>query len=415
MRSPAAFALALGASLAAGEALAHQNSVTYLRVEAEGRVATVEARIEAIDLNEAIGAPPGLELSRDEALAGAARAAGYVRQRLAVTDAGSRCAPGPHRAEVRERRGTFELAVTVPYECPHTVEDLALRYDLFFDVDPRHQGMATVRAFGREGRHVFVERDRSFSLASGRTLGRQLAEYARLGVEHIFQGYDHVAFLCGLLLVAGARAARRAARDVALVVTSFTMAHSLTLIGAALGWFTLPPSVVEPAIAASIAYVAAENVAVREPRHRRALTFAFGLVHGFGFAGVLAEQGLPARGVVASLLAFNGGVELGQLAVVLLALPVLAVLARPRWTWASLAVAAASLAVAYGLLASAGVSRGALAAVLFAAVPLLGLASRRWGYDRGVKRLGSLALGALGAMWFMERVLGKTFLHGALG
>lgn len=416
MRSRLASAsIALAATLSGGAASAHQNSVSYLRVDVEGRVAHAEMRIASIDLNEAVHASPGVELSRQDALAASPRAAQYLRERLVLREAGRRCEAGEHSGRVAERSDGFELVVRVRYECPRAIDDLSVRYDLFFDVDPRHQGMATLRAFDREASHVFVGRDRTLSLASGRTLTSQLAEYLRLGVEHIFQGYDHIAFLCGLLLVVGALGARRGARDVALIVTSFTMAHSLTLIGAALGWFSLPASLVEPAIALSIAYVAVENVLVAAPKHRRALTFAFGLVHGFGFAGVLAEQGLPSRAVVPSLLAFNGGVELGQLAVVVLAAPVLTLMARRVWTVPHAALAALSIAAAYGVLAWAGVGRLALGAVLLGVVPLLALASRRWGYERGVRRLGSVLLGVFGMLWFIERVTGWSLARGAFG
>ncbi len=410
-----AAALAAAMSAAGGAAEAHQNSVTYLRIEATGREARAEVRIAAIDLNEAVRAPPGEELTRTQALSAAGLAAEYVGARLSLREGATRCRAGDHDARVADRDGSFELVVSVRYECDHTVDDLSVRYDLFFDVDPRHQGMATVRAFDREARHVFVARDREVRVASGRSLASQLAEYLRLGVEHIFQGYDHIAFLCGLLLALGARTVRRGARDVALIVTSFTLAHSLTLVGAALGWFALSPSLVEPAIALSIAYVAVENLAVAEPRRRRAVTFAFGLVHGFGFAGVLAEQGLPSRAAVPSLLAFNGGVELGQLAVVALAGPVLTLMARPTWPAWHAALALASLAAMYAVLSWAGVTTPALGVVLFAAVPSLALASRRWGYDRGVRRVGSVALALFGALWFVERVTGWSLASGAFG
>jgi hypothetical protein len=415
VRARVAAPIAVALALAATEGEAHQNSVTHLRVEAAGREARVEVRIAAIDLNEAVRAPPSMELTEQNARDASGAAARYIRQRIALQSGGRACVAGEHTARVAPRRGTFELVVSVRYACPRAIDDLAVRYDLFFDVDPRHQGMASVRAFGRDASHVFVARDRTLAVASGRTLGRQLAEYLRLGVEHIFQGYDHIAFLCGLLLVLGDREARRGARDVAAIVTSFTLAHSLTLVGAALGLIALPTSVIEPAIALSITYVAVENLIVAEPRHRRTLTFAFGLVHGFGFAGVLAEQGLPSRAVLPSLLAFNGGVEVGQLAVVALAAPVLTLLARREWTPLRAALALTSTALTYALLAWAGVGRAALAAVLFGAVPLLAVASRRWGYTRGVRRLGSALLGAFGLLWFVERVTGWSLLRGALG
>jgi hydrogenase/urease accessory protein HupE len=136
--------------------------------------------------------------------------------------------------------------------------------------------------------------------------------YLRLGVEHILTGPDHLLFLLGLLVVS------RRPRTIAAIVTCFTAAHSATLALAALGVVTLPGRVVEPLIAATIVVVGIENL-VRgdEPKGRWVLTFAFGLVHGLGFAGALKDIGLGAAGtsIVGPLIAFNLGVEVGQLAV----------------------------------------------------------------------------------------------------
>ena len=145
--------------------------------------------------------------------------------------------------------------------------------------------------------------------------------FLKLGVEHILTGYDHLLFLFGLLL-----ACRRFATAVR-IITCFTLAHSLTLALAALDVVSLPGSVVEPLIAASIVFVGAENIVRRdaEPGWRWALTFALGLVHGFGFAGALREAGLGAGGaaLLMPLFSFNLGVELGQIAFAALLLPLL--------------------------------------------------------------------------------------------
>jgi hypothetical protein len=149
--------------------------------------------------------------------------------------------------------------------------------------------------------------------------------YLRLGVEHILTGYDHLLFLLGLLV------ACRSFRSVLAIVSAFTVAHSLTLALAALDIFSLPGGVVEPLIAATIVFVGVENwIRGDEPKGRWALAFAFGLVHGFGFAGALKQIGLGAAGApfLAPLLAFNLGVELGQIAVAALLLPVLFLLRR---------------------------------------------------------------------------------------
>jgi hydrogenase/urease accessory protein HupE len=145
-----------------------------------------------------------------------------------------------------------------------------------------------------------------------------------LGVHHIWTGYDHLLFLLAVLL-AGGGIARLAA-----IVTSFTLAHSITLGAAATGLVQLPVQPVEAVIALSIVYVAVENLLGRGGDRRAVVTFFFGLIHGFGFASVLSETALPPSGVVLPLLAFNLGVEAGQLAVVAVVLPPLALALRSR-------------------------------------------------------------------------------------
>jgi hypothetical protein len=144
--------------------------------------------------------------------------------------------------------------------------------------------------------------------------------FLRLGVVHILTGSDHLLFLGGLLVVC------RGLGPMVGVITCFTLAHSLTLAVAALGLFSLPGRIVEPLIAASIVFIGVENLLRREePKGRWALTFLFGLIHGFGFAGVLQDIGLGSSGtgIVLPLFSFNLGVELGQLAVATVALPLL--------------------------------------------------------------------------------------------
>jgi hydrogenase/urease accessory protein HupE len=148
---------------------------------------------------------------------------------------------------------------------------------------------------------------------------RSFAEFLVLGIEHILTGYDHLLFLLGLLLP-GCNL-----RTAAKIITSFTLAHSITLSLATLDLVWLPSRVVEPMIAVSIAYVGLENVVRRAPSRRWLLTFGFGLVHGFGFASVLRNLGIGAAagGALVPLFSFNLGVELGQMSLAGLALPVI--------------------------------------------------------------------------------------------
>ncbi len=144
--------------------------------------------------------------------------------------------------------------------------------------------------------------------------------FLRLGVEHIWTGYDHLLFLFALLVVC------RSFRSIVAIITCFTLAHSLTLALATLNVVNLPGRFVEPAIAASIVFVGLENLVRRgeAPKGRWALTFAFGLIHGFGFASVLRELGVGQGGqsLAMPLFTFNLGVEIGQVAVAAVVLPV---------------------------------------------------------------------------------------------
>ncbi|WP_096787434.1 HupE/UreJ family protein [Rhodobacter sp. CZR27] len=153
----------------------------------------------------------------------------------------------------------------------------------------------------------------AFRIAGGQTPLRVAATYFGLGVEHILAGIDHLLFVLALVLLI------RGIRMLIKTITAFTVAHSLTLAGSTLGWFSLPQAPVEAAIALSIAFVARELLKTRPGEQRLSaaypwlVAFSFGLLHGFGFAGALKETGLPQTDVPLALLAFNLGVEAGQL------------------------------------------------------------------------------------------------------
>lgn len=143
-------------------------------------------------------------------------------------------------------------------------------------------------------------------------------EFFRLGVEHIVTGYDHLLFLFALLITA------KGVRPVLKIITSFTLAHSITLAFSAFGFVSVPSRWIEPLIAGTIVFVAFQNLARRDrPGERVGLTFVFGLIHGFGFASVLQEMGISSLGPLAwrALAGFNLGVELGQIAIASVVLP----------------------------------------------------------------------------------------------
>lgn len=152
-----------------------------------------------------------------------------------------------------------------------------------------------------------------------------LYEFAVLGIEHIFTGYDHLAFLVALLL------ATSTLKSLVKIVTAFTVGHSVTLALATLGVVAVPSRLIESLIALSIAYVAIENFLGRQMVHRWLVTFLFGLIHGFGFSNVLREFGLTSGRLAVSLFSFNAGVELGQIAFVAVVFPLLWFLGRFEW------------------------------------------------------------------------------------
>jgi hydrogenase/urease accessory protein HupE len=173
----------------------------------------------------------------------------------------------------------------------------------------------------REGRHLELVAAPARPAAHGPSP----LEWIRLGIEHIVTGYDHLLFLLALVLVTPGL------RTLAATVSIFTLAHSLTLALATMQVLAPPPSIVECAIALSITFVGLENLTERATRPRYLVVFAFGLIHGFGFAGALAELGLAEVQTPAALFAFNVGVELGQLGIVALAYPIVQSLCQTRW------------------------------------------------------------------------------------
>lgn len=223
-------------------------------------------------------------------------------------------------------------------QCPQPPEHLRLDYRLLFDLDPTHRGILVLRAGGATHTAVFAPD----ATVAGFDLDlpspwRAFRDYLREGVWHIWIGLDHALFLLALLLPAvlvyenqqwrGATRPRSVLIEVLAVVTAFTVAHSITLSLAVFGWLRVPGTLVEALIALSVLLAALNNLRPVVLRWRWAAAFGFGLVHGFGFAPVLVEPGLPQALRALALFAFNLGVELGQIAIVALAVP-LAYLAR---------------------------------------------------------------------------------------
>ncbi len=219
------------------------------------------------------------------------------------------------------------VEIRATFTCDHPPRHLAITCAFLDRFSGDHRHLAVIELGARESTAVAAlshEKVEAWA-GPGSRPSTSFAQMLATGVRHILTGYDHLAFLVGLLLLGGR------VRSLVGIVTAFTIAHSITLCLATLRIVTLSPSVVEPAIALSIAYVGIENLFVRDASKRWRITFPFGLLHGFGFAGALTELDLPRAQLPAALFAFNLGVEVGQLGVLSVVLPLVLLARRSEW------------------------------------------------------------------------------------
>jgi hypothetical protein len=344
--------LALAATLAVlgtrGDAAAH--TVGLSSGEYGVRGARLDARL-VFARGEIVRLVPLLDVNGDGHVSAAEAQTARPQIRARIVDrmnvsasGGAACEASLVDAAITEGDG---LLVVARWTCGAALErvDLAVLEDL----GPTHRHVARVvrdgaaereqeafdRVLSRDARVLALEGDAPAATAAPRpgprpgpapATGTSAAGFLALGLEHILRGLDHVLFLLALVLVPSPP------RALLRTITAFTLAHSLTLALTALAVWSPSPRLVEPAIALSIAWVALENVRGVDPATRWRVTLPFGLVHGFGFASVLRELDVPRARVFGALLAFNGGVELGQLLVLAALVPVLAfVRARTRF------------------------------------------------------------------------------------
>ena len=333
--------------LSATSALAHKPSDSYLtlRVAEPSGPTDLTARwdIALRDLEYAVG----LDADHDGAITlgelRRARAAvfDYALGRLTLAGDASPCRATPGPLEVTDHVDGAYAALRFTLDCPAGTQRLRIDYQLLFDVDPSHRGLLQLRNGPVTRSRVFSAENHSATLASGQAAPLTLlATYVHSGARHIWSGADHLLFLLTLLLPAvlirrsgrwtPRPQARGALREVLVLVTAFTLAHAVTLTLASLGWVSPASRVVETGIAVSILVMALDNLRPTLPGARWALAFGFGLIHGLGFAGVLAGLDLPPAALIWALAGFNLGVEAGQLAVVAALLPALLMLRTAR-------------------------------------------------------------------------------------
>ncbi len=337
--------LALLLLLASLAAEAHKPSDSYLRFKIDGGEVGGQWDIALRDLEQAIGldANGDGDITWGELRPRQADIAAYALARLSFAGDGKGCPLRVTGHQVDHHSDGAYAVLHFAADCAAAPAAIEIGYSLFFDFDAQHKGLLNLEYQGRIQSLVFTpERSKqSFVLGELSSL-RQFLSYGREGVWHIWIGYDHILFLVSLLLPVARFP--DAFWDVFKIVTSFTVAHSITLSLAALGVIALPSRLVESAIAASVVLAALNNLLPVVGGRRWVVAFAFGLIHGFGFASVLAELGLPRDALVLALVGFNLGVEGGQLSIVAAFLP-LAYFLRHGWFYRRVILVGGSIAI----------------------------------------------------------------------
>jgi hypothetical protein len=366
--------------LAAGLAGAHKASDSYLQIAAAPGRLDVRWDIALRDLDVVLDLDSDADgkLTWGEVRAAWPRIEAYALQRLTIEG----CPLVPVGRGLERRNDGAYAVLELRSSCTLAATP-RISYGLFADVDPTHRGIAKIQRVGQEVVLSVLEPSAAMAAsasaspmaASGAATPSAAAgasasaretprsgrfEFLLEGIRHILTGYDHVLFLLCLLLPsvmrrtpAGWQPVERLAQGVwpvVGIVSAFTVAHSITLGLAALKLVSLTPAFIEPAIAATIVLAALDNVLPIFPVRRVVVTFFFGLIHGFGFAGVLAELNLPRADFAWALLQFNLGLEVGQLVIVAVATSALFGLRRWRGYPKVVIGAGSAVAIAIGVL-----------------------------------------------------------------
>ena len=309
-------------------ALAHTTSTGLATLDASTDTPAYRLTLSPTELGA-----PAADVPRGAAgnAASAARVAEWLKAHVTLAVDGRPCRVKRTRMQASQL-GDERVVLMLDFACPAVPGKLLLTDRLSAHFGEHYRTIASIsRADGTREERVLDNSQTSAEFDFGRAPPSGWLGFVTLGIEHILSGADHLLFLAALLV--GTRSVRR----LLITVTAFTLAHSLSLVLSVLGWAPLPAAWVEPLIAASIVWVALENLLLMQaaPLRRYALAFAFGLIHGLGFAEALRELQLHGWPLARALLGFNVGVELGQAVVVVALAPLLAWAARrpgaQRW------------------------------------------------------------------------------------
>jgi hypothetical protein len=338
-------------------ALAHKPSDSYLTLDVQG--ARVEGRwdIALRDLDYTLGldADDNGKITWGEVRAKKDAIFALALSHLTLDADGARCSENPGDLRVADHSDGAYAVLAFTAACPSAPQLFGVDYELFFQEDPQHRGVTRIDDGGSTRTAIFSFGDRRQHFEkTAPERGHQFVSAVKNGIGHIASGIDHLLFLLALLLPSVLRrdedgwkpvgTFKLALIDVAKIVTSFTIAHSITLSLSALDVVRLPSRLVESGIAASVVFAALNNIVPMLEGDRWAAAFMLGLLHGFGFSATLLDLGLPRQALVLTLFGFNVGVEIGQLVVVAIFLP-LAFLVRRSPQYRRFALVGGSIAI----------------------------------------------------------------------
>ncbi|MES2205980.1 MAG: HupE/UreJ family protein [Pseudomonadota bacterium] len=345
----------------ASTAYAHKPSDSFLILTAhkDQSSATAQLDIALRDLDFAIG------LDRDgndqitwKELRNAQTAiTSYALSRISIKADQQTCHPTLNALMVDHHVDGSYAVLNLNTHCPVSAAAYSVHYRLFFDIDHLHKNIlvfqhndftdTTVLSADQNSAHLLMNTPHAW---------KQWLNFVQEGIWHIWQGFDHILFIVSLLLPAvmvsrhhkwyPAESLKSVIKDAVGIITAFTLSHSITLSLATFKLVNLPSRWVESVIALSVMAAALNNLYPIVHRKRWVMTFIFGLIHGFGFASNLLELELPPSSLLRSVLGFNVGVEIGQLVIVLLMLP-LAFSLRKQWAYLNIGLRAGSVLITF--------------------------------------------------------------------
>lgn len=339
-------------------ATAHKPSDSYLRLEVQGNQIQGQWDIAVRDLDYAMGLDDNSDgvITWGELRTQKKEIAVYALSRLELQADGVICPAQLTQQLVDNHTDGAYSVLRFVANCSQKPNTLGVNYRLFFDLDPQHRGLLRLENQGLTRTAIFspTQVNHSLPLIAVNPV-QQFLEFVREGLWHIWIGFDHILFLLTLLLPAVLERKdgqwkpvlemRSVFGNVLKVVTAFTVAHSITLSLATFGVIQLPSRWVESVIALSVILSALNNIYPLVQGRRWVIAFGFGLIHGFGFASVLADLGLPKEALLRALIGFNLGVEVGQIAIVCAFLP-LAFALRNSWFYRQIPFKGGSISIA---------------------------------------------------------------------